>query len=186
VRPATHYHMGGVVTDERGRTNIEGLWACGEVACTGLHGANRLASNSLLEAASFGQRVAESIMGAGIRSSGFGLKNLSLPNPESRMLNASVRAVMSRHVGMIREREGLETAVQNLLPLAAKYDAALAGLMIAVFALNRKESRGGHTRSDFPQTSSGWARRQAMTLSEIMDIAKNFGPMKKQLRVSVA
>ena len=77
VRPAAHYHMGGVVTDMRGRSSVEGLWVCGEVACTGLHGANRLASNSLLEAVFSGRRIAEDI-------SGFAVRAVELPSPRGR------------------------------------------------------------------------------------------------------
>jgi L-aspartate oxidase len=171
VLPAAHYHMGGVVTDARGRTSIDGLWACGEVTDTRLHGANRLASNSLLEAAAFGARVAEDITGVG----GLGLgvrETLSLPNSKSQTPNPSLRDLMSRHAGIIRHREGLETLIQTFLPQAVTSDRTLAGLMIAVFALKRAESRGAHRRSDYPQTTPQ-ATRQTMTLTEIMQIAES-------------
>ena len=158
ICPAAHYHMGGVAVDADGRTSIAGLWACGEVAATGLHGANRLASNSLLEAVVMGKRVAR-----GIRDSGFGIwekifstkpsafnlqksKNL---NPESRILNPNIRALMAEHVGVLRDATGLNKAIAALTPMAQESDMALVALRIAEAALARKESIGAHWRVDF-------------------------------------
>jgi L-aspartate oxidase len=170
VRPAAHYHMGGVVTDAHGRTNITGLWACGEVARTGLHGANRLASNSLLEAASFGQRVARDLASSPPRVGARGrlrqgliffnktAKRKWIPacagmTKENIELEKKIRATMSDHVGVVRNHAGLERAIDILAPLAATSDRALVGLMIAQSALRRTESRGAHYRDDFPQIS---------------------------------
>lgn len=156
VRPAAHYHMGGVVTDAKGRTNIPGLWACGEVACTGLHGANRLASNSLLEAASFGFRVAEDVKNRLVTSSlDLAVRDAAItdtaPLPAaSAGTRALIRATLSDHVGVIRDHAGLTRAVDILSPLATQHAMALVGLMIAQAALRRRESRGAHFRSDFP------------------------------------
>ncbi len=153
VRPAAHFHMGGILTNENGRTDIEGLWACGEVAATGLHGANRLASNSLLEAACFGFRAArdiKSLLGKKRTAS-----NVAPPPPLPELTEeekTSVRAVMSAKVGVIRDKQGLSEALSTLAPLARKSDMALVGFMIAMNALNRKESRGAHFRSDYPHT----------------------------------
>src|SRR5690606_34811352 len=114
VRPATHYHMGGIKTDADGRNTIPGLWAVGEAACTGLHGANRLASNSLLEAAAMGLRAAHALVDdevIGARQ----IAPVSLPgdtDPEP------VRRVVSSHLGLLRDEEGLRVAVTTLLPLA--------------------------------------------------------------------
>ena len=168
VRPAAHYHMGGVLTDANGRTDVTGLWACGEVACTGLHGANRLASNSLLEAASFGKRVAEDIVG-----NQRAVLTTTTPSPVSRksaipplpqcgrgdtpndgaITREKIRATMSDSVGLIRNREGLQQAIDFLSPLAQTSDMALVGTIITQAALRREESRGAHYRTDFPQTN---------------------------------
>jgi len=161
VRPAAHYHMGGVLTDAQGRTDIAGLWACGEVACTGFHGANRLASNSLLEAASFGGRVADDIKNSEILDA----QHVGIPamepqisanlTPEQKM---SIRRAMSENVGVIRDKAGLTKAIEYLSPLAKKSDMALVGLMIATSAIRREESRGAHFRSDYPQTDAAGKR----------------------------
>lgn len=168
IAPAAHYHMGGVKTDASGRSTMAGLWACGEVAATGLHGANRLASNSLLEAVSFGVRVAQDIMGLASPSRG------ALPQtfPPLRVTSAEppldVRGIMTRHVGVLRDRAGIEAAITQLQPLAAMHDKALVGLMIATAALRRVESRGAHTRTDFPQTLTEWQHHQTISLADVM------------------
>ncbi len=151
VRPAAHYHMGGIAVDMQGRTNVDGLWAGGEAAATGLHGANRLASNSLLEAVVFGRRIAQGILGAAARAPATAVAFPEAPpiaKPEER---DRIRSLMMRHVGVQRDKAGLETAVEALSPLAVRCDMALAALLIARAALAREESLGAHCRTDFPE-----------------------------------
>jgi L-aspartate oxidase len=159
VRPAAHYHMGGVKAQVSGRTSIDGLWAAGEVACTGLHGANRLASNSLLEAAVCGRLAAEEIAGLDLRTGSAQADELPfLANGGTAI--ATLREVMDRDVGVVRSADGLARAIDTLDDLRAKavgttaQDAVAIAAMIARAALARKESRGAHFRSDaVPQTT---------------------------------
>jgi L-aspartate oxidase len=168
VSPAAHYAMGGVETDLDGRTSVAGLFAAGEVACTGVHGANRLASNSLLEGLVFGARAADAMRGpsrpAALRAAD--VSRWSLPPRTSALLPSAyeVRDLMWRHVGLVREHAGLTRAVERLEGwFAAASRAAAAGsdtrrvrslvtvgMLIARAALRRAESRGGHFRADFP------------------------------------
>ncbi|MDP9126859.1 MAG: L-aspartate oxidase [Pseudomonadota bacterium] len=187
VRPAAHYHMGGVVSDPRGRTNIKGLWVCGEVACTGLHGANRLASNSLLEAVTSGQGVARDVA---TFETGLGPRPSAPPvhtNEATRISPASqeIRDTMSAHLGVLRHEAGLQKAIGLLEPLAIHSGMALAGLLIATAALKRTESRGAHTRSDFPITSLEWARRQTISLENLTATARP-SPAPAELKAETA
>jgi L-aspartate oxidase len=154
VRPAAHYHMGGIAVDGEGRTSVEGLWACGEIACTGLHGANRLASNSLLEAAAYAAWVAESVQGT-VPRRGPVPRTVPMLRPQ---VAGPVRHIMSEHVGLLRDHTGLGMAMTKLRAVAAMgasvEDAALVGLMIASAASARAESRGSHFRTDFPAPAS--------------------------------
>jgi L-aspartate oxidase len=175
IRPAAHYHMGGISVDKSGRTSIEGLWACGEAACTGLHGANRLASNSLLEAAVCSSWVASDIAAtASIRSR----KRRLLPDRGvDRSDPASVRPVLSRYAGVLRDGEGLRAAARALNPLAisqhAASDPAIVGLMIVIAALRRRESRGAHGRTDFPDHAN-IARRSTLRLDDALQTARGY------------
>jgi L-aspartate oxidase len=154
VTPAVHYHMGGVATDLDGRTSLPGLLAAGECAATGVHGANRLASNSLLEAAVFGARagrVAKSLT-LGAEPSLAAEPTPDLPNPALQIL----RQAMSRDAGVIRDAEGLARLVTVQDALEAAHGLAptlVAAQLIARAALARQESRGGHFRADYPATA---------------------------------
>ena len=189
VTPAAHYHMGGVQTDPAGKTSIPGLWACGEVATTGIHGANRLASNSLLEGLVYARRVAKDVAvspGDQITS------DVSAPRvptgmPISIDKTAThrdvARKLMSRYVGIARSADGLEHALQELTRLDRELDGidgdahydeilrrsearniVLVARLVTLAALRRKESRGAHFRYDFPEASARWRRRQPMRL----------------------
>ncbi|MCJ2097094.1 L-aspartate oxidase [Methylobacterium sp. J-072] len=148
VRPAAHYHMGGVKVDAHGTTSVPGLYACGEVSSTGLHGANRLASNSLLEGLAYAGFIADALdaplPGAIVPETGTPRSVTDLP---------SIRRLMEARVGVVRDAAGLAEAVSVLEPRAEHCDAALVALMIARGALSREESRGAHWRSDFPHTA---------------------------------
>ena len=145
VRPAAHYHMGGISTKADGTTSVPGLFAAGEAACTGFHGANRLASNSLLEAAWLGRAAARSMAGYVARACNFA------PEPASFNADAAwVRPIATAHCGVLRDCHGLRRAIAALAPHADRSDPALIALMLAISAYDRQESRGGHARVDFP------------------------------------
>lgn len=174
VAPAAHYHMGGVRTDARGRTSLEGLWACGETACTGAHGANRLASNSLLEAVVFGARIAEEISGLPETSGAGACEPPQLAAaPEDARMVATLRQLMTSHAGVIRSGEGLAHALGEIARLENEagpgslfVNAATAARLIAAAAFAREESRGGHFRSDFPEPREVWRHRTFLTLQD--------------------
>jgi L-aspartate oxidase len=178
VGPAAHYIMGGVDTDEWGRTSLERLFAAGEVACSGVHGANRLASNSLLEGLVFGARAAAamqerpaaaSLKPGRVMANGLGLIAHDTNGSDHRrhaishepFAMAEIRDLMWRRAGLFRDRVGLEEAVATLDAASAvaqphtpdgrsQRNLATVALLIARAALRREESRGGHFRADFP------------------------------------
>lgn len=186
IAPAAHYHMGGVATDLAGRTTLEGLWAVGEVASTGLHGANRLASNSLLEAVVLGARVADDI-GRLVSPSAVRPIAKTYRTTTERPLDAvrrarlilQLRQTMSDHVGVVRTGSGLEFALATLREIgddagddALVTNMALAAEIITGSALLRTESRGAHFRSDFPDPVEALAHRSAVTLRTIRAIGR--------------
>ncbi|MGC9954351.1 MAG: L-aspartate oxidase [Rhizomicrobium sp.] len=171
VAPAAHYHMGGIATDTRGRSSLEGLRAVGECAATGLHGANRLASNSLLEALVFGARLAEELRERDTLRADRG----TLPTPERfRVLPPPqvLRDAMSRLVGLERSAEGLNEALRIITQIerAGAHEPTLLNMtatakLVVAGALARRESRGSHFRTDYPQTDL-YGVRTFLTLAE--------------------
>jgi len=173
VAPAAHYHMGGVDVDLEGRTSVPGLWAAGEVACTGVHGANRLASNSLLEALVFGARVARSVVEAlpQLRRPDHALELPCVASARddeaAAAAVAGIRRVMWEKVGLVRTGEGLreamaalEAAEESIPPGAAEArNRATVARLVATAALARPESRGAHFRADHPLAETAWRRR---------------------------
>ncbi len=180
VAPAAHYHMGGIATDRRGRSSLDGLWAVGECASTGLHGANRLASNSLLEALVFGARAAEDVRATVQPRPGRG----TLPAPAryaSPPVPRALREAMTRYAGLERDAAGLAEALKVIdqIERAGGHESALLNMtvtarMVVAGALKRRESRGSHFRSDYPQTDET-AVRTFMTLAEAEKIAAGAG-----------
>jgi L-aspartate oxidase len=181
VAPAEHYLMGGIAVDEWGRTSLGNLWACGETSATGVHGANRLASNSLLEALVYGSRVAADIASAPLR------KSLDRPVPvadagsrprvrtatEAQAAN-DLRNVMYANVGLVRNDAGLREALARIAELEATAgregtlrNLVVVGRLIAEAALARHESRGSHHRSDYPQSDEALAKRSFTRLLSV-------------------
>ena len=164
VSPASHYCMGGIRTDLHGRSTIQGLYAAGEVTCTGVHGANRLASNSLLEGLVFGARAGEAAIKDNYE---LRITNYESDNPQSAIRNPQfeistavkkrVKRVMWERVGILRDKDSLERALgefaqieKSNLSTSSRNFVTLAKL-VAASALWREESRGGHYRNDFPE-----------------------------------
>lgn len=166
VAPAAHYFMGGVIADEKGRTSKDGLLAIGEVACTGVHGANRLASNSLLEGLVFGINAADALEDAGLPAAGTPESPAELPMvkmPDLTEITRNIRRHMMEWVGVQRNREEMEKALAFIndsidIPAVANREALISRNMrlvskqVTLSALDREESRGGHIRSDYPET----------------------------------
>jgi L-aspartate oxidase len=167
VRPAAHYLMGGIRTDVAGRTSLPGLFAAGEAACTGVHGANRLASNSLLEGLVFGALAAEAMAGelsvVSAPLSGEAAETAARVDLDVEGWIAELQALMWRDAGLLRDAAGLRRARERLaamretMPqglerrsLVARNLHTVAEVMVLA-ALGREESRGAHFRTDFPQ-----------------------------------
>ncbi|MEM7640217.1 MAG: FAD-binding protein, partial [Pseudomonadota bacterium] len=159
VAPAMHYHMGGILSDTWGRASLNGLSVCGECSSTGAHGANRLASNSLLEAVVMAARIADRLRESelGVARNSTGLVPADLPDAVLQDL----REDMATHCGVVRNASGLSGLLARIEAMEAQYPetrALCAARIIAKAALARQESRGGHYRADFPETDDAAVR----------------------------
>ena len=180
IRPAAHYLMGGVRTDVWGRTSLPRLYAAGEVACTGVHGANRLASNSLLEGLVFGARAAEAMKSEKpLPKSAGPIPQARLSEPEARSAQSSLlpelKRAMWQKAGLLRDAEGLLSLRSDLERLSEQlpepvdrasleiHNLVTVASLIAESALAREESRGAHFRNDFPaRNDSRFARHSVV------------------------
>jgi len=175
VAPAAHYHMGGIASDVLGRSSLPGLWVVGECASTGLHGANRLASNSLLEGLIFGARVADDVRGQLAAGAPRGLPPAP-PRFASPAPPHVLREAMSRDVALERNAQGLRAALgvigrlETVSSEPALLNMTAAAKLVTAAALAREESRGGHWRTDYPETQKP-ATRTFMTLADAERIA---------------
>jgi len=175
VAPAAHYHMGGIASDVHGRSSLPGLWVVGECASTGLHGANRLASNSLLEGLIFGARVAEDVRGQLAAGAMRGIPpappRFASPAPPHVLRSAMTRDVaLERDAAGLRAALGVITRLQTASSEPALLNMAAAAKLVAAGALARQESRGGHWRTDYTQTGKT-GTRTFMTLADADRIA---------------
>lgn len=176
---AAHYHIGGIETDPVGRASLPNLWVCGEAASTGLHGANRLASNGLLEAVVFARRAAENIAQVvpGGQATPINISFRQNGKPMNAAAVADLRDTMTAHVGVRRDAKGLKTALHRLDRLARQQagcesfiNMCATATLIAVAALQRCESRGSHFRDDYPEIDPGQAQRSRITLTRALAV----------------
>lgn len=189
VAPAAHYHMGGIAVDHHGRTSIKGLWAGGEVSSTGAHGANRLASNSLLEAVVYAARIADDINGQTIARATALVTPQTQPNAAMPPLRESnLRAMMSSHVGVVRDGDGLAEAIRTFAVIEQTTgnitlrNMATTALIVAASAWSRNESRGAQFRSDFPAEDPSQRRRTMTTFDDARNVAASLAhtlPLKR-------
>ena len=179
VVAAAHYHMGGVATGTDGRASLRGLWVCGEAASTGLHGANRLASNGLLEALVYARICAREIRAATPDLADQPEVALVFPaggEVTDAAAVARLRQLMTDHVGVLRDAAGLRLALAGIAAIEAGAasdtlrNMTATATLIAAAALLREESRGAHFRTDFPQSNPALAQRSHLTLARALEI----------------
>jgi L-aspartate oxidase len=191
VAPAEHYCMGGIKTDVYGRTDVEGFYACGEAACTGIHGANRLASNSLIEGLVFGHKISGEVSrivnNKKRKPPVFKLKYTTgrkQKNQDRKLIKSEIKSIMTENVGIIRNRENLKDA----LVMLEKYREEINGLknstsadfelqnmllmaiLVTESALEREESRGAHFRTDYPEPDDNRWKKHIMKNREHKDV----------------
>lgn len=188
VVPGAHFHMGGVDVNEVGQTSVNHLYAIGEVACTGVHGANRLASNSLLEGIVFANELADFLLSMEAPQE-FEIPSLKIVNEKIESISLptkeEIKAIMMKYVGIVRDEKGLQYAKQwfeqyvptnEIIQVPAEhltyeqisiYNMLQAGWLITTSALMREESRGGHYRSDFSEESNDWLKKKIVRSSLI-------------------
>ncbi len=183
VVPSAHYHMGGILCDAFGRTTLNGLWVCGEVASSGAHGANRLASNSLLEACVFAARIAGDIAITAPHRIQPAARKILPSKPfrrgeEDYEIIQHIRTLMSKFTGVIRNQSGLKSILseveahqQQVKETSQVWNILVAARIIIVAALERCESRGAHFRSDFPEPETQLAHRSFFTLKQINELS---------------
>ncbi|MBI3699317.1 MAG: L-aspartate oxidase [Afipia sp.] len=190
IAPAAHYHMGGIAVDKHGRTSLKGLWAGGEVSSTGAHGANRLASNSLLEAVVYAARIAENIDGQDFGVRAVPIAPASIPRNCAMppLIETNLRQMMSSNVGVIRDANKLAEAVTAFAAIEkdtgniALRNMATTALLVAASAWSRRESRGAHFRSDYPNEDPAQKYRTMTTLDKARTIAADLSDAAQAVR----
>ncbi|GAA2236457.1 L-aspartate oxidase [Rarobacter faecitabidus] len=202
VAPAQHFHSGGVLTDTNGRSSVDGLYAVGECACSGVHGANRLASNSLLEGLVFGRRAAADIVRR-IEAGDLPYSQPDGPRAPAGLVAGAARSriqrVMTAGTGVVRDEASLRSALMALgnvpvdaheredlqaLPQYAEWETSnihAAAVATTLAALLRTESRGGHFRSDFPAPSESQVARTVISLGDNGVLRTRVAPIRSTL-----
>jgi L-aspartate oxidase len=189
VAPAAHYSCGGIKTDEWGRTSIKNLYAAGECASTGLHGANRLASNSLLEGLVFAERIG-ALLALGLPERKPYVPNVGSEVLLSDELRNSIQNTMTRNVGVLRSAKSTNTAIDDLASLNVSSSGLLpntknwetsnlhtVATAISLAALTREETRGSHWREDFPEANDSWLKRVLIKSDSTGKLSVSYEPV---------